>query len=108
MKQGYLTVQVWLYQNNILKDSYIDELVDLIPNYYSFNPVPNYTNYFKYTWIVSPQLLNGNCIENILQHPTKHSPNPDISYILPNKHCGNIKPIDNEHKLLKQPHILSK
>ena len=24
------------------------------------------------------------------------------------KHCGNIKPIDNEHKLLKQPHILSK
>tara|TARA_B100000902_G_C26418628_1_gene485725 strand:- start:254 stop:457 length:204 start_codon:yes stop_codon:yes gene_type:complete len=49
-----------------------------------------------------------NCIDNILQHPTKHSPNPDISYILPNKHCGNIKPIDNEHKLLKQPHILSK
>ena len=49
-----------------------------------------------------------NCIENILQQPAKHSPNPDISYILPNQHCGNKQPIDNEHKLLKQTHILSK
>ena len=47
-----------------------------------------------------------NCNENILQHPVKHLPKPDSSYILPNKQVGNIQPMENTHISSKHSNIL--
>ena len=65
MKQLFLILELFLYQNSIFKDSYLDELIDLIPSYHKLNPVSIYDNYFNYIWIIDASLINETCVKTI-------------------------------------------